>query len=286
MNHSPGFSKSTPEKAAERRLHLIIYGVAFLMVLVPFLFWQGTWFGRKLSEQEMAKYLSPNAKPRNIQHALLQISEQIAGGKKEEVKKWYPNLLALSNHPVSEVRVTVAWSLGQDSQEPAFRSALQNLLKDPNLLVRRNSALALVRFGDGSGREELMNILKPVPVLSPRDGKIQFRLKEDDSLSPGTLVARIQTGESEPFEFRSPLPGYLEEKLVADGKTVSLGEPVFRLSPSEEEVWEALRGLYFVGQIEDISGIEVFTGRSPHMTGRIQQQARLTIDEIKKRNSN
>ena len=256
------------------------------MVLVPFLFWKGTWFGRKLDDQEMAAYLAPNAKPRNIQHALLQISERLAQGQNEAVKKWYPSILSLANHPVPEVRVTVAWSLGQDNQETSFRDSLQRLLQDPNTLVRRNAALSLVRFGDGCGRSELVSILKPVPLSSPKNGTIHFRLNEDDSVSPGTLIARIQTGDGKPDEFRSPLPGYLGEKLVADGKAVTAGEKILFLSPAEEEVWEALRALYLVGQPEDISEIELFTGKSPHMSERTRQQARLTLEAIKKRNLN
>lgn len=269
-----------------KRVTLIIYGVAFLMVLVPFLFWKGTWFGRPLSDQEMVKYLAPDAKPRNIQHALLQISEKLSQGQKETVKKWYPRMLALTNHPVPEVRVTVAWSLGQDSQEASFHDSLQELLKDSNTLVRRNAALSLVRFGDGSGRTELVSILKPVPLSSPQNGVITFRLKEDDSVSPGTLIARIRTGGGGLDEFRSPLPGFLEKKLVEDGKEIVVGEKILLLSPTEEEVWEALRALYLIGQPEDIVEIEPFTGKAPHMAERTRQQARLTVQAIQKRTSN
>jgi len=277
---------NTPVKAPGKRVTLVIYGVAFLMVLVPFLFWKGTWFGRELSDQEMANCLAPSAKPRSIQHALLQISEKLSQGRKEEVKKWYPLMLALTNHPMPEVRVTAAWSLGQDNQEAPFRDFLRLLLKDPNTLVRRNAALSLVRFGDDSGKAELVSILRPVPLTSPKSGTIIFRLKEDDSVSPGTLIARIRTGGGEPDEFRSPLPGFLEKKLVDDGKDVGVGEEILLLSPSEEQVWEALRALYLVGQPEEIRDIEPFTGKAPHMGDRTRQQARLTIEAIKRRNSN
>lgn len=256
------------------------------MVLVPFLFWKGTWFGRQLSDQEMAKYLAPDAKPRYIQHALLQISEKLSQGHKDEVKKWYPLMLALTNHPMPEVRATIAWSLGQDNQESFFHDSLRLLLKDPNTLVRRNAALSLVRFGDDSGRAEFLSILRPVPLISPKSGSISFRLREDDSVSPGTLIGRIRTGHGEPDEIRSPLPGFIEKKLVEDGNEVGVGEKILLLSPTEEEVWEALRALYLVGQPEDIAEIEPFTGKSPHMAERTRQQARLTIESIKKRYSN
>jgi hypothetical protein len=286
MNTPVSPISDTPAKTMGKRVTLIIYGVAFLMVLIPFLFWKETWFGRKLSDQEMVNYLASDAKPRSIQHALLQISEKLSQGHKEEVKKWYPLMLALANHPMPEVRVTVAWSLGQDNQEASFRDSLRLLLKDPNTLVRRNAALSLVRFGDDSGRAELVSILRPVPLTSPQNGTIAFRLKEDDSVSPGTLIARIRTADGEPNEFRSPLPGFLDKKLVDDGKEVGMGDQILLLSPAEEEVWEALRALYLVGQPEDITEIEPFTGKAPHMAERTRQQARLTLEAIKKRNSN
>lgn len=276
---------TSPSKPPGKRAKLIVYTVAFLMVLVPFLFWQGTWFGRKLSDREMAEYLTPNAKPRNTQHALLQITEKLSQGRKREVQKWYPQILLLIHHPVPEVRVTVAWSLGQDNLEPSFRDSLQTLLKDPDTLVRRNAALSLVRFGDGSGRAELLGILRPVPLASPWKGVLKFRLKEDDSVNTGTLIARIHPGEGEPYEFRSPLPGFLEGKIVEDGKQVSQGENIVLLSPTENEVWEALRALYLIGQPADISDIEPFTGKAPHMADRTRQQARLTIEAIKRRSS-
>ena len=225
----------------------------------------------------MVNYLAPDAKPRNIQHALLQISEKLSQGQKEKVKKWYPRMLALTNHPVPEVRVTVAWSLGQDNQEASFHDSLQALLKDPNTLVRRNAALSLVRFGDASGRTELVSILKPVPLSSPQNGVITFRLKEDDSVSPGTLIARIRTGGGGLDEFRSPLPGFLEKKLVEDGKESRGGrEDSASLAYRRRSLGSTARALSNrpAGRY---CGNRTVTGKAPHMAERTRQQARLTV---------
>ncbi len=43
--------------------NLLAAGVVFLAVLVPFLFWQQTWFGTALSDQEIRKNLNPSARP-------------------------------------------------------------------------------------------------------------------------------------------------------------------------------------------------------------------------------
>jgi hypothetical protein len=114
---------------------------------------------------------------------------------------------------------------------------------------------------------------------------LRYRLREDDSVDTGTLLARLETGSAEPIEVRSLLPGFVREKLVQDGSTVTEGQNILMLSPSDAQVWEALRGLYLVGQAEDLETIQNFTGRSPHLGERTRQQARFTIEAIKKRSS-
>jgi hypothetical protein len=267
------------------RAKLLLLVVTFLTVLVPYLFWQGTWFGRPLTDNEMAEYLSSSAKPRKTQHALVQLSEKIIRGEGESVRKWYPAVQELVSHSVPEVRVTVAWLMGQDNKSDAFHAALSALVRDPNPLVRRNAALSLVRFGDAGGRTELLTMLQPYRVVSPKEGVLNFRLQEDDSVSTGTLLARIRAGPKEVNEVRSPLPGFFDGKLVEEGRKVRVGEEIILLTPAEEQVWEALRALYLIGQPEDLPDIERYTGRAPHMGDRIQQQARLTVAAIKQRNS-
>jgi hypothetical protein len=274
---------SRPQIPPGPKAKLLVFGVAFLMVLVPFLFWKGTWFGTALNDQKIQEYLERSARPRDTQHALLQISELLTRGQREQARRWYPSILALGTHPVPEVRNTLAWLMGQDTQQAEFHQALAVLVKDGNPLVRRNAALALVRFADAQGRPELLSMLRPFAVVAPRAGVLRYRLKEDDSVDTGTLLARIETGEAEPFEVRSLLPGFVAEKLVADGTTVSEGQSILMLSPSDAQAWEALRALYLVGRTEDVETIQNFTGRSAHFGQRTRQQARFTIEAIKKR---
>jgi len=277
--------KAKPQIPPGPKAKLLVFGVAFLMVLIPFLFWKGTWFGTALSEQKLQEYLQSSARPRDTQHALLQISEQMARGQWEQVRRWYPSILTLATHPVPEVRNTLAWLMGQDTKQAEFHQALEVLVKDTNPLVRRNAALALVRFADAQGRPELLSMLRPFTVTSPKAGVLRYRLKEDDSVDTGTLLARIETGAAEPVEVRSQLPGFVSEKMVADGTMVTEGQNIVMLAPSDAQVWEALRGLYLVGQTEDLEVIQNLTGRSAHLGERTRQQARNTIDAIKKRSS-
>ena len=70
-----------------RRTKILFYLVTWLIVLMPFLFWRGTWFGRPLSDAEITKYLRDDQKPRHIQHALVQIGERMNRGN-HNIGQW------------------------------------------------------------------------------------------------------------------------------------------------------------------------------------------------------
>jgi hypothetical protein len=250
------------------------------LVLVPFLFWHGTWFGRPLSSREIDQYLNDAAKPRHVQHALVQISQRMERGD-PEVKRWYPKVAALAHDPVIELRVTDAWLMGQDNQSDAFHQALLGMLADPEPLVRRNAALALARFADPAGRPELQAMLRPYHLLAPQEGVLHYRLNVRDAAERGTLVAQLQTGGAQPVDVRSPLPGKVESKTAAEGARVRKSQEILRLEPSADHVWEALRALYLVGSAEDLADIERFTRPLPAWPAKITEQARLTAARIR-----
>ena len=53
--------------------------VILLFVVLPFLSWYGTWFGRPLSDKQMAEYLDDKEKPRHTQQALERSSIALTG---------------------------------------------------------------------------------------------------------------------------------------------------------------------------------------------------------------
>src|SRR5579864_5525893 len=113
-----------------RRSYLLITLFAFLLVLFPFLFWYGTWFGRRLTSSQIEQYLNDPAKPRHAQHALVQIGEHMARGDKG-VERWYPKVVELSRSNLLELRQTAAWIMGQDHTYAPFHEALLRLVDDP-----------------------------------------------------------------------------------------------------------------------------------------------------------
>ena len=61
-------------------------------------------------------------------------------------------------------------------------------------------------------------------------------------------------------EVRAGLPGYVEERLAGEGATVLVGQPLVSLAPEADQVWEALRAMYFIGKMEDLPLIQPFPG--------------------------
>jgi len=262
---------------------VVILLVAWLVIVLPFLFWKATWFGTRLSNTQIARYLANSKNPRQSQHALVQISDRLTRGD-STVSQFYPQVIALAESPVVELRMTAAWLMGQDNQYDPFHKTLLNLLRDPDPLVRWNAALALVRFNDTTGRPLLHEMLQPFRVVAPAAGVFKGRLKPGDAVNRGTLMARlIDSSGGDPIEIRSPIPGLIQLQWVNEGATLSNGSTVFTLLPAEKEVWEALRAFYLIGVPSDLPDIQPFTYPTPNMPSRIQQQAALTVDSIHKR---
>ena len=141
-------------------MYVLVSAFAVLLVIFPFLFWRGTWFGRQLSDDQTESYLNNyKAKPREAQHALVQIGERLTGGQ-AEVKRWFPKVLEATESPSVELRQTAAWIMGQDHTYKEFATALHKLLLDPSPMVRRNAALSLSNFRDDAARTELRNMLR------------------------------------------------------------------------------------------------------------------------------
>src|SRR5579863_623365 len=235
----------TVDRVSSMNRSLLVALLPITAVLITFLFWYSTWFGRRLPAGEMAEGLEDTSQPHLTQHALSQLAAQIARHEPGS-KRWYPDLVKLASTPEPQLRSMTAWVMGEDNQAPEFHQALLKLVADPVEVVRWNAALALARFGDSTGDPELRAMLRPYRALAPQGGVVTFRSKEQDALNAGDLVARIK-GPGGAVEVRSPLSGELERQVVHDGAEVRVGDEIAVLAPGERQVWEALRALYLVG---------------------------------------
>lgn len=272
----------TPKPQLKRRTNIWLVIVAALFIIVPFLTWYGTWFGRELSDEDIARYLAEEKNPRHIQHALLQIEARIEK-RDPTVKKFYPQVIALTQHPVAEIRKTCAWVMGQDPAAEEFHRALLPLLSDAEPLVRRNAALQLVRFADGSGRAELRAMLQPFEVKSSIAGTVASILPTGSNIKAGGLLARIRDSSNTEQEFRSPVDGAISSASIKEGQTVTVGQPIASLSPDRSTVLDALRGLAYVGTRDDVSVIEPLGQGTTTSDAEIRQQATLAVKAIQSR---
>jgi len=270
-----------------RNQRILFFATGWAIVLMPFLFWWSTWFGRGLTDRQITEYLHDDKKPRHIQHALVQIAERMGtvhqSPSNVEVKKWYPDLIRLADYQVEEVRNTDAWVMGQDPAGQGFHEALLKMLHDPSPLVRGNAALSLVRFGDATGRPEIVALLQPSHIISPVDGKVIDSDRQGTAVHQGGLLAKVAaSGSPQPVELRSPIPGRIWS--IADtGASVKAGSEVAVVNPATEQAWEALRGLYIVGQMDDLSAIRPYEREVPEIPDHLRQQAIETSKAIEQR---
>ena len=283
---NPPIPATLPAKPGMKRRWLFaILALTFLFVLMPFLFWQATWFGRPLNDAQLQKSLADREHPRERQHALAQLADRILArdpGTRDSARGFYPQVIEIAHTGQDELRLTAAWVMGQDNSAPDFHQELLRLVQDPNPMVRRNAALALVRFGDASGLAEIRSMLQPSAVAAPEAGVLEERLKPGESINPGTLLGRIRSGNAA-GELRSQIPGTIDHWLVPDKTPVAAGQPVMLVNPSVDEIWEALRALYVIGEEQDLPAVEQFARGSGDFPVRIRQQAELTATSIRTR---
>jgi hypothetical protein len=270
--------------AARRKTPWPLVVVAVLFVVAPFLAWYGTWFGRGLSDAKIEEYLGERGNPRHVQHALSQVAERVER-KEAGVERWYPRVVEAAASDTADVRMTAAWVMGLEHGREEFRAALVRMLEDPEPIVRRNAALALVRFGDPRCRPELLAMLRPLAVNARTDGTADTALTEGTPVKRGSLLVRYSVGPDLFEEVRSPLPGRVEAARVASGASFRAGDELFVVSPDPDHVRDALVGLFYFGEAEDLSGIERYARGVEGMTDEVKKQAALTAEAVKRRSS-
>jgi hypothetical protein len=279
-----GGPESKPKRSMSRTQKILFFATGWLIVLMPFLFWWNTWFGRHLSDQQLTEYLHDDKKPRHIQQALVQMSERMSHSD-ARTKQWYPDLIRLANDPVEEVRNTDAWVMGQDTSGARFHQTLLRMLADSSPMVRGNAALSLVRFGDATGRPQIVALLQPAQITAPAGGRILDSDPPGAAIHQGGLLAKLSTsGASAPVEIRSPIPGRIRS-VSQPGTNVSAGSEVAVVDPGTEQVWEALRALYLVGQMDDLPAIRPYERNLPDISNDVRQQAAETEKAIQTRSA-
>ena len=279
----PAPHPSRPRMSTRNRL--LFFLTAWVVVLMPFMFWWSTWFGRALSDKEMGEYLNDNRHPRHIQHAIVQLGQRMSRHD-PSAARWYADLVRLASNPREEVRSTDAWVMGQDTTGPGFHEALLKMLNDPSLIVRGNAALSLVSFGDSSGRPQIVSLLQKIAITAPSAGRVMDTAMAGTAIHQGGLIAKLRDsgGDGQQTrELRSPITGRVRTLSTATGASVVAGTTIATVEPGEEQVWEALRALYLIGQLEDLPAIRPYERELPEVPERLRRQATETDRAIQER---
>jgi HEAT repeat protein len=278
-------SAASPKRSMSRAQKILFFATGWLIVLMPFLFWWNTWFGRHLSDQQLNEYLHDTKKPRHIQQALVQVGERITRHD-AAVAQWYPELLTLAANPVEEIRNTDAWVMGQDTARADFHQALLKMLNDASPMVRGNAALSLVRFGDASGHAEIVALLQPAQITFPQAGRVVDADRPGTAIRRGGLIAKLSpaNASSSPgtIDIRSPIPGRIRS-VTGTGANVAAGAEAAVIDPATDQVWEALRALYLVGQTEDLPEVRLYERDLPDISNDVRRQALQTEKAIETR---
>jgi biotin carboxyl carrier protein len=283
---APTETDQTAETRAKRpgmstRHRVLFFVTAWFIAFMPVWFWWNTWFGRTLSDKQVAEYLRDDRHPRHIQHALVQLGDRMSRHDTKAVQ-WYPDLIRLASHSVEEVRNTDAWVLGQDTGGQGFHEALLKMLHDPSPLVRGNASLSLVRFGDATGRAEIVQLLQPRKIDAPITGRVIDADRPGTAIRQGGLIAKLQN-EQQSVEVRSPISGRIRTLFAATGQTLQAGAELATIDPAVDQSWEALRALYLVGQSDDLPAITPYERELPEIPDHLRQQAILTEKAIRER---
>jgi len=275
-------SQLKPKRSVSRTQKILFFVTGWLIVLMPFLFWWSTWFGRHLSDQQITEYLHDDKKPRHIQHALVQLGDRMTHND-AAAKQWYPDLIRLAAHPVEEVRSTDAWVMGQDTSGAGFHEVLLKLLQDLSPVVRGNAALSLVRFGDATGRPQIVALLQPAKITAPATGRILDADRPGTAIHQGGLIAKLApAAASAPIEIRSPIAGRIRS-VAQTGANVASGAEIAVIDPATDQVWEALRALYIIGQPDDLPAVHPYERDLPDISNDVRRQALETEKAIQNR---
>ena len=150
-------------------------------------------------------------------------------------------------------------------------------------MVRGNAALSLVRFGDASGRPQIVALLQPAQLNAPVTGRVVDADRPGTAIHQGGLIAKLTAAESsQAVEVRSPIPGRIRS-VAQPGASVVAGAEVAVIDPGTEQVWEALRALYLVGQPDDLAAIRPYERDVPDVSNDVRRQAEETEKAIRAR---
>lgn len=264
------------------RLKYSLLAISILLgcVLIPFLFWHQTWFGRVLDSAELTEYLGNGDNSRKIQHGLTQLVSRIEQ-KDPTIHQWYDDVARLTEHPHVQIRGAVAWAMGHDPASELFHQALISMSTDPKPLVRRNVALSLARFGELAALAELRAMLQPHDIRAPVAGQVRAPRTPGEWVEAGIFLLQLVNDE-DIHKVYADVSGQILKGSAQDGTLVQAGDLLLTVAAHPRHIWESLRALYLIGTSQELLLVDTIASDA-HLSEDIRHQAKLTAEAIQKR---
>jgi hypothetical protein len=93
----------------------------------------------------------------------------------------------------------------------------------------------------------------------------------------GGVVAQLSvavfTDGTGVVELRSPIAGRVRTIETLRGRQVHPGDLISVVDPGTEQVWEALRALYLIGQVDDLPAVRPYERDVPENSKDVQKKA-------------
>jgi len=265
--------------------------IIILVVLVPFLFWYQTWFGRPLTAAQIKDRLvaardaaTGKDGPHNLreaQHALVQLSQRIQSG--EDLSALYPLVIALAKHEDPGLRRAVIWMMGYARDNGDVRKALVEALDDSDRLVRFSAALQVAMFDMDKARPILHSALEPAKVESTVAGKLLATTAIDTRLREGMELARVEKDDGAVTPVHVPFDGTVTSFAVKPGQPIKVGTVLCTMKPSAALVIPVLKALAWAGDARDLEVIEPYSKLGNGYDRRVMEHARRAIALIRQR---
>jgi len=282
MHLPPPPARTLRQAGAVRRGPLVLLAFAFLCVLVPGLFFYGTWYGTRLDDPALAEFLSGDASAHETRHALEEVTLRFEEGA-PGMDRWASKVVEVSRRSGESLRIAAAWAMHYDSGRAEFVARLKEMLADESVLVRRAAATSLAKGRDASGLPLIRSMLEPFAVAAPAGGTVEAITGLGEALPAGGFVARIACGDGETIEVRAAVPGTVRRVGREVGQALVAGDVLLELAPDEQHVMNAVTALAIVGEPGDAKRLQAIADPRAGHDQTVQQQARTALAAIRAR---
>jgi len=245
--------------------------------------WRQTWFGARLDDDALIAAMAPEAKPRDVQHGIEEITKRFEAGLLG-MDRWAKALVEASRRPEDPVRNTAAWGMGYDAGREEFVARLREMVVgDASILARRNAALSLAKSGDASGRAVLRSMLESFTVTAPQAGVVDGLPGLESLVRENRSVGRVRLDDGTNDLVLAAVPGRVAKRVVEDGARIAAGDAVLVLAPDAQHALNAAVALKLVGTKDDVAPLELAAAPQSTFPDDVKAAARAAADAVRAR---